>query len=548
MDYETLKALNPHLPPEIGDVPVPEKPGEGWDWEYLSDQEKQKATNDYPDAVQRRAEYEQAVQARLRSLIFLAAPKRLAETIKDLESRGLLQYDRQAKHYDLHPVVRGVAAGGLAQTERETYGQRVVDYFSSQPHNPYEQAETLEDVRDALQVVRTLIQMGRFQEADNAYTNDIANTLSHNLEEYAVILALVRPFFAAGWGTLPTQVPKSSATFLATDAGNALAALGQRREALAAYTSSLVAHLESKNWRGIGICLVNLSGTFANQNRLAKEDRCLRLTHDAAILTNDKLRLFKAHLERFEQLARLGQWAEAEANWQTLDPMGRDWDRVAYRPGQAEFCYAKARFWEGNLREEHLAKAERLASDGHVRPLTRSLHRLRGNWRLMQGEWKLAAESLHEAVRMAREVGQTDATAETQLALAKFRLGQLADPQREAELLAGARWISSLTLAELWRAIGDLERAIEHALAAYRWAWADGEPFVHRYDLNKSRALLEQLGAEIPNLPPYDPTKDEKLPWEDAVVAAIEELRAEKAVEAAPKEAEGKEQNSTENA
>jgi hypothetical protein len=70
-----------------------------------------------------------------------------------------------------------------------------------------------------------------------------------------------------------------------------------------------------------------------------------------------------------------------------------------------------------------------------------------------------------------------------------------------------------------------------HALAAYKAAWADGEPYVFRYALNKARALLEQLGAEIPDLPPYDPAKDEKLPWEDEVAAAIERLRAEKEAE-----------------
>jgi hypothetical protein len=80
----------------------------------------------------------------------------------------------------------------------------------------------------------------------------------------------------------------------------------------------------------------------------------------------------------------------------------------------------------------------------------------------------------------------------------------------------------------LWLAIGDREQATQHALAAYKWAWADGEPYVHRYGLDKARALLEKLGAEIPDLPPYDPAKDEKLPWEDEVAAALEKLRAEK--------------------
>lgn len=42
-------------------------------------------------------------------------------------------------------------------------------------------------------------------------------------------------------------------------------------------------------------------------------------------------------------------------------------------------------------------------------------------------------------------------------------------------------------------------------------------------------ALLGQLGAPIPDLPPYEPARDPKLPWEDEVAAAIEALRAEKA-------------------
>ena len=43
--------------------------------------------------------------------------------------------------------------------------------------------------------------------------------------------------------------------------------------------------------------------------------------------------------------------------------------------------------------------------------------------------------------------------------------------------------------------------------------------------------LLETLGAEIPELPAYDPSQDPKLPWEDQVEAVIEKLRAEEAAE-----------------
>ena len=247
-----------------------------------------------------------------------------------------------------------------------------------------------------------------------------------------------------------------------------------------------------------------------------------------ATLSDDKETIFRARRYRFWQLAVIGQWADAKAIWDLLDPMGRNWSRAIYRPGDAEQEHAQFRFWQGDLGEEHLARAEQLALAGKNRITVRALHGLRGQWRLERGEWALAAESLREAVGMARAIGQTHATAETQLALARFRLDELDDPRREAEQLASARRPSHRALADLWLAIGDREQATKHALAAYQWAWADGEPYVHRYELNKARALLENLGAEIPHLPPYDPAKDERLPWEDDVAAAIEKLRAEK--------------------
>ncbi len=107
----------------------------------------------------------------------------------------------------------------------------------------------------------------------------------------------------------------------------------------------------------------------------------------------------------------------------------------------------------------------------------------------------------------------------------------LTDPRHEAEQFAQARKIEAPSLAELWLAIGDRDQARKHALAAYKWAWAEGEPYVRRDELNKAMALLEQLGAEIPSLPLYDPAKDERFPWEDKVAAAIEKLRAEKEAE-----------------
>jgi hypothetical protein len=68
-------------------------------------------------------------------------------------------------------------------------------------------------------------------------------------------------------------------------------------------------------------------------------------------------------------------------------------------------------------------------------------------------------------------------------------------------------------LAELWDAIGDAGPAVLHARAAYQWAWADGEPFVHRYQLDRASALLKRLGGEIPALASLEPDREhEQLP------------------------------------
>jgi hypothetical protein len=239
--------------------------------------------------------------------------------------------------------------------------------------------------------------------------------------------------------------------------------------------------------------------------------------------------VFKASLRRMELLTALGRYAEGGELWNRLDPMGRNWQRSAYRPGQAELVYARLCFEQGTLGEEDLAVLEGLARNGKSRPTIRDAHKIHGEWLAERAEWVLAAESLSVAVRMAREVSQVDAQSETILALVHFQLDTLRDPTAEAERLASFKQPAHRPLAELWLAANDKKRAVEHALAAYTWAWADGEPYVRRYELRKSSELLTQLGVPIPILPLYDPAKDPPFEWEADVENAIRRLKGAKA-------------------
>ncbi len=454
----------------------------------------------------------------------------LGETVRDLRQRGLLQYDSPSKRYDLHPVVRGVASGALKGPDKETHGQKVIDFFNARPHSPYEQAQTMEDVASGLHVVRTLLKLERWRQAADAYRGDLSHALLFNLEAYVETLALVRPFFPAGWGTLAETVSARNASRLASYAAVALYSLGENEGASRAYEASLKGDLAVEDWFNAMVSLRSISCNLLDQNRLAPMLRVQHLCLDLATACEGEKDIFMSRLNLYDAQNQVGQWQEAEANWQTLSGMRRPSSRASYRQGDAERYFALAQFWQGRLEEAHLNACATLAEKDNNRIVLRYLHRLRGDWQRQRGEYALAATSYQEALRMARERRLTSTSSETALALCKYHLGQLPEPQAEAQRLANQGHSSQL-LAEIYEALGDTAQAQHHALAAYKRAWADGEPYVNRYDLTQATALLTRLGEPIPDLPAYDATKDKPFPWEAEIREIIERIKKEKAEE-----------------
>jgi hypothetical protein len=131
---------------------------------------------------------------------------------------------------------------------------------------------------------------------------------------------------------------------------------------------------------------------------------------------------------------------------------------------------------------------------------------------------------------MARQVRIVDEASETGLALAKFNLLELNKQEAscEAERLANLPKPDHRTLARLWQLLGDIDKAKLSALAAFAWAWADGEPCVNRYELIQASKLLNELGEPTPSLRPYDSAKEESFEWEQQVRSGIKKFCASK--------------------
>ena len=470
-DYETVAAFNPHLPPRPEEVKVPGKPEDGWLLERINDETKAKRRRQYDAALDKRKAYELTLHEWSESGSVREAPQRLTETMADLEHRNLLQYDSLEDRYDLHPVVRGYLAGSLNIDDMESYGQKVVDHFNSKPHNPYEQAKAIADVEAGLQVVRTLLKLGHYQHAADALKHDLVTALLVNLEANMETLALLCPFFSAGWNELPKNLEAATASHLTNIVALALSHCGKGKQAIRAYAAALQVELENTMWRNSSCTLINTAQSLSGQNRLAQALRASALAHELASASEDIESLFMSRLDLFISQSRLGHWSEAEATWQRLDPMVRQWGRSAYRRGDAEWMFARSQFWQGHLQEKQISAAATLAEQDHNRVALRCIYKLCGSWRLEQGDWALAAASFTDAVTMAREARRMDAASETGLALAKVQLRQLTgdEARNEAQRLAQLRAPVHRSLGQLWQMLGDLDQAKHHALAAYTW-------------------------------------------------------------------------------
>lgn len=516
VDYLTLAALNPSLSqlPEFVEQPRLSTKAK---WAKLSPQEQQEK---YNAALRRRTEYEKAMALREKEM-HLAAPF-LNETVRDLERRGLLQYDHVSKRYDLHPVVRGIAAGGMRHEEKNHYGQRVVDHFSQQAHNPYDQAEALEDFDNARLIVKALFQMGKKQAARSFInSNNFISVLNSRFEAHNEILSIVRPFFSDDWTDAPLVFGEKGGSSLATIAATCLRRIRAFNEAFAVSETALRTCCERGRWFSLSSQVLSLSSTAGEQNRLALEDRLLQLAIKVSKLTRfQQSSITKVPLARFRQLSKLGRFSEANDIWKEI--MAKE--ITSTTRSVAAHHYALHLFFQECLTESDLQEAERLCEAGGALGI-RNLVGLRGFWHLDTEDFEQAKRSLQHAVTLAHKAGKIDRRSEIRLAVAKAKLNELSDAEQIADQLShNIEGHCYRAMAELWEAIGNHDEAVRMAESAFTWAWADGEPYSHFHEAKKARALLKRLGIDTPAMRAVDVESSKPLQVEEIARDAIEEL------------------------
>jgi len=549
VDLATIEALNPYRPEPPEKVEEPEPPDQRSNFELRRmETQLNKAAGDRRTTIQHRidalrakdaAEYEQEQAAHQGYLRLLdnwrklpelkTASGRLRQTLDDLETRGVLNWDRPRNLYDLHPVVRNYAVNYLPTAEREQIGRKVVDHFTSRSDPPYDAAETMADVRNGLQVVRSLVQIGDLERAYSRLDGDLTMALWFNLERYNDCLALLRVYFPEGWSKQPRGVESElSLIVLAVNASALLFDTGRTTEALAIDQFVIPATVQHKGLYNLGASLRNHCHHRIDANRMEAAERALLLVEELAALDSNEENRAMALLLRFDYSLEVGNITEAEAALDRFNAAPRPKSRGFYRPGDAEGRLVDLRLRQNRLDEERLSMAMHAAKEGRNRSGIRELHYLRGEWLLSIGQFVESEVAFEETIAMARESGLPTAYDEAQRAIAQAKQGKVEQARETAERLALLEDPPVTSLAELLLALGDRTKAHEYVKRAYPQAWADGMPYVDWWNLQRCRAVFEAVGEPEPQLPPFDPSKATPLPFEAEVRAFIEELKTKK--------------------
>lgn len=434
----------------------------------------------------------------------------LHAALKTLGDRGLLQWDRAANTYDLHPAVRGVAFDQLEQTDRAGTYKALRDHFAAMPPEDAKRATELSHLKNGIEVFRLLLGAGLLKESASHYFAELASPLMYSVGAYAVVCELLEELLkAAGsepWKTLGAKPASLTLGALSI----ALAQLGEVERARELESQTIALDLAERDWLNLSIEVRNLS----LGRSLAARTRGLELSLELSKAAANTNGIAIAYLSLAHAAAARGEYGEARqllAKFRTYPTPGRP----IYQRGDAELLEASIAFEEGTLTEEILEKVDSiLRSSGNLSG-QKELLTLRSRFEMEQDSG-FALVYADEAIQIVRRTGERAALPFSLRALALARMGG-DDEAREALAKSSNNIYSARACLEL----GFADAAKTCLLKAYEAAWDDGPPYCYKWELDRCRELLRQLDMPEPQLPPFDPAKIEKLPHEDEIRSAI---------------------------
>jgi tetratricopeptide (TPR) repeat protein len=452
--------------------------------------------------------------------------RELDEVLTELEDRGLVGWDKRANRYDLHPLVRGVVWSGLGDDARCGVYTSLHAHFEAVPMiDDYHKVNSLEDLTPTIELYNTLIGLGRYDDAFNLFYERLDKATFYRLSANRQRAELLELLFPAGLEQLPRLNRQGNQGYILNSLAQGYQYSGQPRHAAALYRRAITIASEIRNNKSLNAGLNNLSGTLLLSGALCESESAAR---HALIITRERgdYRYEEANSLHWLGLT-LAARGLAKESGSALQRSLRLFISKSNSTGEGvgNSDLAQTAMWLGEFvgalsfanRAWELAYVQN-NEGGFIRAA-----RAQGEAALGLNDFATADERLHHALTRARMVNLAEEELPALVALAELRRRQ-GDLKAARELLddvweAAERGPYPLIHADAWNVLAQIERddgnqakAVEAAGRAYRLAWCDGPPFAYHWGLEKARALLKELGAAEPVLPPLDASKFEAMP------------------------------------
>ncbi len=468
---------------------------------------------------------ENASDTYLGSLKYKATIADFDTALSELESRGLLQWNRHSNTYDLHPVVRGYAFDQIEKDDRIQTYDRIRDHFEALPPEDFNDATDVSHVRNTLQIFRALMGAGRLAQAASLYLGGLNDSLLFSIGSYPTVVELLTPMFTNGSESPPALSSVKDQGLIINSLGVALKELGRHKESQARLQLAIRLNLESENWRDLSVNIVNYATGASISGKLATAINGSELAYNLALAAGAKNVatgiLYKLAKLYFDE----GRDKDAQTACTAFSARPTP-ERHQYRIGSVEAILCWLKFRRNKLQATELEEALKMTIRGKNLSGQSTILHLQAEIALRKGILHEAVEAADREIEILRKTGVPDAYGKVFIARILAMQGRLYEAQ---SLVEEAGLEGNWEAAEVYLQLDDCNKAKEHAMLAYKKAWADGPPHIFWWDLENSKRILARLGIPEPELPPFDPSKVEPIPYEDEIRAAIEELKAEKA-------------------
>ncbi|MGH9801029.1 MAG: hypothetical protein ACRD82_11745, partial [Blastocatellia bacterium] len=165
-----------------------------------------------------------------------AGEPELDAVLTELEDRGLVGWDKRTNRYDLHPIVRGVVWGGLAEDARRGVYTSLHSHFAVMPMiDDYLQVSRLEDLTPAIEFYHTLIGLERFDDAYIVFHRQLSNATLFRLSVSRQRVELLELLFHDGLDQLPQLQDRGDQAFALSALAQGYKLSGQPRRAALLY-------------------------------------------------------------------------------------------------------------------------------------------------------------------------------------------------------------------------------------------------------------------------------------------------------------------------